>query len=202
VRGADLDVGRGEIVAILGSNGSGKSSLLWAIAGLLRPRAGRVSVGGRRIDGLSAERIARLGVALLPQTRRVFPSLSVAENLSSPDLAPGRGDASAHLRRREWLDRFPSLGAKMHDHAASLSGGEQQLVAIGRAVCRAPAVLLLDEPSAGLSPAWTAECADVFGQLAGRGTTLLVVEQNVSFARRLATRTLSMHEGALAPSEV
>ncbi len=200
VRDADLDVDRGEIVAVLGGNGSGKSTLLWAIAGLLRPRAGTVVVDGRRVDGLGADRVARLGVRLLPQTRRVFPSLTVAENLTITDLAPGRADNAqtrrALTRRRDqWIERFPVLGNKLTDPASSLSGGEQQLVAIGRVVTTAPAVLLLDEPSAGLSAGWAAECAQVFAELAGQGTTIVLVEQNVALAHQVADRTLRMHLG-------
>jgi branched-chain amino acid transport system ATP-binding protein len=196
VKTADLDVAAGEIVALLGGNGSGKSTMLWAIAGLLRPRAGTVAVDGRRVDGLSADRLARRGVRLLPQTRRVFPSLTVAENLGIADLAPGEGvDEHGAARRTEWLERFPFLLAKINDPAASLSGGEQQLLAVGRVVTTLPRVLLLDEPSAGLSTGWAAECSDVFAGLAKQGTAIVLVEQNVALARQIAHRTLRMHHG-------
>lgn len=198
VRAVDLDVGPGEIVAVLGGNGSGKSSLLWAIAGLLRPRAGTVRLRGVRADGLGADRIARLGVALLPQTRRVFPSLTVAENLAAPDLAPGPADADAPERRRQWLERFPALDAKRGATAASLSGGEQQLLAVGRVLSTAPTVLLLDEPSAGLSSGWTDECATAFSEIAAAGAAVVLVEQNTTLAHRLATRTLRMRDGYLS----
>jgi branched-chain amino acid transport system ATP-binding protein len=200
VNGADLDVAPGEIVALLGGNGSGKSTLLWAVAGLLRPRAGTVTVDGRRVDGLGADRLARLGVRLLPQTRRVFPSLTVAENLAVTDLAPGaRSDGAVEARREAWLDRFPVLRSKLTDPGASLSGGEQQLLAIGRVVTTRPRVLLLDEPSAGLSTRWAAECAQVFTELAARGTPIVLAEQNVTLARRLASRTLQMRGGRPVP---
>ncbi|HEX8771254.1 MAG TPA: ATP-binding cassette domain-containing protein [Acidimicrobiales bacterium] len=200
VQGADLDAGPGEIVALLGGNGSGKSTLLWAIAGLLRPRTGTVVVNGRRIDSLGADRVHRLGVRLLPQTRRVFPSLTVAENLAVSDLAPGRIDEGRSARREDWIDRFPILRSKLADPASSLSGGEQQLVAIGRVVTTSPSVLLLDEPSAGLSTGWASICADSFVALARQGTTIVLVEQNVALARQLADRTLRMHLGR--PSDV
>ena len=200
VRGVDLDVAAGEIVAVLGGNGSGKSSLLWAVAGLLRPRRGRVVVDGRRVDGLPPERIATLGLRLLPQTRRVFPSLSVGENLDVVDLAHrgGHGDGVAR-RREEWLQRFPVLAAKLDQPAAALSGGEQQLLAIGRVVCTAPDVLLLDEPSAGLAPSLAAECSQVFTAMAAGGAAIVLVEQNLAVARRLATRCLRMRDGSLEP---
>jgi len=194
VKNAELDVAAGEIVALLGGNGSGKSTLLWAIAGLLRPRAGSVTVDGRRVDGLSADRLARLGVRLLPQAKRIFPSLTVGENLSVTDLAPGIGDWR-HERREEWLARFPILQSKLAEPAASLSGGEQQLLAIGRVVTTLPRVLLLDEPSAGLSTGWATECFGVFADLAATGSTIVLVEQNVALAQQLAHRTLRMHLG-------
>ncbi len=195
VRNASLDVAGGEIVALLGGNGSGKSTLLWTIAGLLRPRAGTISVDGRRIDGLSADRLARQGVRLLPQVKRIFPSLTVAENLTATDLA-GAGEAAGSQERREgWLDLFPALRSKLTDPAASLSGGEQQLLAIGRVATTLPHVLLLDEPSAGLSAGWAAECFRAFADLAAGGTTVVLVEQNVALAQQLAHRTLRMHAG-------
>lgn len=199
VKDADLAVGAGEIVALLGGNGSGKSTLLWAVAGLLHPRAGSVTVDGRPVDGLSADRRARLGVRLLPQANRIFPSLTVEENLAVTDLALG-ADEGRQASREEWLARFPVLQAKLTDPAASLSGGEQQLLAIGRVVTTRPHVLLLDEPSAGLSTRWAAECFRMFADLAAGGTTIVVVEQNVALAEQLAHRTLRMRLGR--PSEV
>ena len=198
VRGADLSVAPGEIVAVLGGNGSGKSSLLWAIAGLLPARAGRVWVEGRRVDGLPAERRAALGLGLLPQARRVLPTLTVGENLEMVELGVGRRDlAAVRARRREWLERFPALGARIDRPAASLSGGQQQLLAIGRAVSAGPRVLLLDEPSAGLSPGAAAECGAAFVELAAAGVAVVLVEQNVDLARRLATRVVTMGDGKL-----
>jgi branched-chain amino acid transport system ATP-binding protein len=124
----------------------------------------------------------------------------VAENLAVNDLAPGRVDDDQSARRQEWLERFPILRSKLADPASSLSGGEQQLVAIGRVVTTAPRVLLLDEPSAGLSTGWATDCADTFTDLAAHGTTIVLVEQNVSLAREIANRTLTMHLGR--PCEV
>lgn len=197
VRGADLEVEGGEIVAVLGGNGSGKSSLLWAVAGLLRRRRGRVVLGGRRVDAMGPERRAALGLRLLPQSVRVFPSLTVAENLDVVDLGSRPPDrATSHAKRTEWIERFPVLGAKRGQRAASLSGGEQQLLAIGRVLCTLPRVLLLDEPSAGLSPDRATECGRAFTDLAASGVAVVLVEQNVALARTLASRTLAMHDGA------
>ena len=200
VRGADLAVEAGEIVGLLGDNGSGKSTMLWAIAGLLRPQGGTVHLDGRRVEGLPAERLASLGLRLLPQTRRVFPSLTVRENLEAVELAVGRPDLAATRAGREaWLERFPELGAKAELPAATLSGGQQQLLALGRVLSSGPRVLMLDEPSAGLSPPLVAECGELFVELAARGVAVLLVEQHVSLARRLAGRVLRMSDGRPVP---
>ncbi len=196
VRDADLEAEPGEIVALLGANGAGKSTLLWALAGLLRPRAGTVEVDGRRVDGLAAERVAAAGMRLLPQARRIFPSLSVRENLEVVDLAGGRPDRRALASARQaWLDRHPELARRLDEPAAALSGGQQQLLAIGRVVATRPRVLLLDEPSAGLAVGVAEECAATFAELAADGVAVVLVEQNVALARRLATRTLELVDG-------
>ena len=198
VRGADLEVDAGGIVAGLGGNGSGKSTLLSSVAGLLRPAAGTVHLGGVRVDGLSAARLAALGLRLLPQTRRVFPSLTVRENLEAVELGVGRIDATEIRRRREdWLAAFPALEAKLDQQAATLSGGEQQLVAIGRVLSTGPSVLLLDEPFAGLSPGAAATAASAFAALAAAGSGVVLVEQNLTLARTLADRALRMDQGLL-----
>ncbi len=197
VRGADLDVQPGELVALLGGNGSGKSTLLGAVAGLLRPRRGRVRLDGHDVSRLGAERRAALGLRLLAQTRRVFPSLSVRENLEAGALARGRPDLPALRGRLDgWLDRFPELVRSLDLPAATLSGGQQQLVAIGRVVASGPRVLLLDEPSAGLAPGLAARCGAVFAELAAGGVAVVLVEQQVELARHLATRVLVMLDGA------
>ncbi len=196
LRGANLDVAAGELVAVLGGNGTGKSTLLWAVAGLLRPRRGRVELDGREVTGLPAARLAALGLRLLPQSRRVFPSLTVRENLDAPDLAVGRPDRPAsRARREEWLARFPVLATRLDEPAAALSGGEQQLRAIGRVVTTGPRVVLLDEPSAGLAPAAAAACGQAFVDLAAGGVAVVLVEQNVDLAMRLATRIVTVRDG-------
>ena len=202
VRGADLEVSAGEIVGLLGGNGSGKSTMLWAIAGLLRPRRGTIHMDGRRVDGLAAERLATLGLRLLPQTRRVFPSLTVRENLEAVELAVGHPDLEATRARRDaWLERFPVLATKADLPAATLSGGQQQLLALGRVLSSGPGVLMLDEPSAGLSPPLVAECGELFVELAATGVAVLLVEQHVSLARRLADRVLRMSGGRPVPDD-
>jgi len=195
----DLEVGPGEVVGVLGANGCGKSSLLWAVAGLLPTRAGTIHLGERRVDRLSTERRAALGIGLLPQSRRVFGSLSGRENLEVVELAVGRPDvAGIRAARATWLEAHPALAAKLDQPASSLSGGEQQLLAIGRVLSTRPRVLLLDEPSAGLAPAVAAQCAADVAAVASGGVAVVFVEQNVALARRFATRVLHMEDGRLA----
>jgi branched-chain amino acid transport system ATP-binding protein len=202
VRGADLDVAAGEVVAVLGGNGSGKSSLLLAVAGLLRARAGEVELDGRSVGRLPAEGRARLGLRLLPQTRRVFPSLTVRENLEAVELGLPKGSlGEVRARRAAWLERFPVLAARLDEPAAGLSGGQQQLLAIGRVLSTRPLVLLADEPSAGLSPALSETCGAALLELAAEGSAVVLVEQDVTLARRLAGRVLRMHDGRLGPED-
>ena len=196
VRGADLRVEPGEMVAVLGGNGSGKSSLLWAVAGLLPRRAGAVHLDGRRLDGLPAERRAALGLRLLPQSRPVFASLTVRENLEVVELGVGRRDLTAvRARRGELLSRFPTLAERLDEPAAGLSGGQRQLLAVVRVLSALPRVLLLDEPSAGLAPALAAGCGEELRAAAAAGAAVVLVEQNSALARRLAGRVLWMRDG-------
>jgi branched-chain amino acid transport system ATP-binding protein len=199
LHGVDLDVASGELVGVLGGNGSGKSTLLAVLSGLLRPRAGTVSLGGRRIDRLPAERVAAAGLRLLSQQRRVFPSMTVWENLLSPGLAIGAVDVAAVRSWADsWLERFPSLAAQRDAAAASLSGGQQQLVALGRVLAVPSRVLLLDEPSAGLSGEAERQVAQVLAQRAADGVGVVLVEQDVRFAERLAGRVLHLRDGVLS----
>lgn len=199
--GLDLSVDAGEVLALLGGNGSGKSTLLAALAGLLRPRAGQVLLHGRDTVGRSPEQIAVAGLRLLPQSRRVFPSLTVAENLAAPELAIGHPDVVA-LRRLadEWLTRFPELDRRRDDPASALSGGQQQLLAIGRVIGTSPAVLLLDEPSAGLSAAAESQVAQAVSSLSQEGVAVVLVEQDLRFARTLADRFVHLRGGQLSDS--
>jgi branched-chain amino acid transport system ATP-binding protein len=196
VHGAHLRVEPGEVVAVLGGNGSGKSSLLWAIAGLLPRRSGSVRLDGRRVDGLPAERRAALGLRLLAQSRPVFPSLTVRENLDVVELGVGRPDpAAVRARRAELLERFPTLSERLEEPAAGLSGGQRQLLAVVRLLSAGPRVLLLDEPSAGLAPGLAARCGEEISAVAAAGAAVVLVEQNAALARRLAHRVLWMRDG-------
>jgi branched-chain amino acid transport system ATP-binding protein len=196
VRGVSLAVRAGEVVALLGANGAGKSTLLRTISGLIRPRAGRVHLAGRAIDRLDPTRIVRLGIAHAPEGRRVFGSLSVADNLRL-GAAARRERASLAEERERLLDLFPILRERLHQAAGTLSGGEQQMLALARALMAKPRLLLLDEPSLGLAPLMVRA---IFGTLAGLkrdGVTMLLVEQNVAAALELADRAYVLRTGEI-----
>jgi branched-chain amino acid transport system ATP-binding protein len=182
-----FDVHAGEVVTILGANGAGKSSLLHAIAGLANVTSGSISLDGVRITGMPAEKIARGGIGLVPEGRRIFTRLSVQENLALGGYFLSAGEA--RNRMEEMMAIFPILKTRRHSYAGHMSGGEQQMLAIARALMSRPRVLLLDEPSAGLSPIATASVYSSLKQYSrDSGVTMLLVEQNVKWALDLANR--------------
>ncbi|MDP9239575.1 MAG: ATP-binding cassette domain-containing protein [Actinomycetota bacterium] len=196
----DVSVRAGQAVGVLGGNGSGKSSLLFSIAGLLPVATGSVILDGVPVGGWSAERRAARGIRLLDQSRRVFPTMTVAENLAVVEHGIGHPDVGAIRRRRgQWLERFPALADRLDVLGGTLSGGEQQLLAIGRVLTTGPVLLLLDEPSAGLSPALRQGCAAVFRDLLDDGVAILLVEQDAMFARRISDVLLHLRAGRLEP---
>lgn len=193
VRGLDLDVARGEIHAILGANGAGKSSTLAGISGLV-PSQGKVTFDGQDITGRPPEDIARMGIGLIPEGRRIFSSLTVAENL----LLGGAEHASpTELRHRadEMRERFPILQERSTQRAGLLSGGEQQMLAIARALMARPRLLLMDEPSLGLAPQMVEAVFDLIVELKGEGLTILLVEQNVPMSLDIADHALVLAQG-------
>lgn len=189
-----FDVGRAEIVALLGPNGAGKSTLLSAIAGLLRPLRGSVRLDGREVTGLEPAALAAVGAALVPQRRNVFRTLSVAENLAI-GAWPDRGQATR--RRDEVLALFPPLRAALRRPAGLLSGGQRQMLALGMALMAGPRLLLLDEPTAGLSPALVEEALLAVAALKPAGVAVLLVEQNAREALRHADRALVLAAGRM-----
>ncbi len=196
VKGIDLAVAAGEVVCLLGANGAGKTSTLRALAGLLRPRAGRILLDGAELAGLAAHRIAARGVALVPEGRQIFAGLSVAENLALGAWRVfGAGEIGA--RRAGVLARFPRLAERLGQSAGSLSGGEQQMLAIGRALMARPR-LLLDEPSMGLAPRLVEEIFAIIASLRREGTAVLLVEQNASAALAIADRAYVLETGRIA----
>ncbi len=184
VKGISLSVPQGSIVVLLGANGAGKSSTLNAICGLI-PAAGTVRFEGRTISGRPVEEIVKNGIALTPEGRRVFPSLSVADNLHLGGAAHASGDELKRRAEAE-LDRFPILRERYHQKAGLLSGGEQQMLAIARSMMAAPRLLLLDEPSLGLAPLIVDQVFDLITDLRRKGLTILLVEQNAERALEIA----------------
>ena len=191
-----LNVGRGEIVALLGANGAGKSSVLNAVAGLVPAAAGDVSLAGASIARRAPEGIVRRGVALAPEGRRVFPRLSVEQNLRLG--AAIVKDASEREEARERvLDLFPILRERLGQSAGTLSGGQQQMLAIGRALMSRPRLLLLDEPSLGLAPIIVGQIFDLLARLRDDGVTILLVEQNVRRSLEIADRAYILVNGRI-----
>jgi len=194
VWGVSLGIAEGETVAVIGANGAGKTTLMRTFAGLLRPSTGRILFRGREIGGMPPHEIARQGLALVPEGRELFPHMSVSENLLlGARLCPGRQRATENL---EWVyELFPVLRDRRRQSASTLSGGEQQMLAIARALMASPSLLLLDEPSTGLSPLIVGSIFDVIARLHERGGTTLLVEQNVHLALAVAHRAYVLERG-------
>lgn len=196
VKGVSLDVPEGEVLAILGPNGAGKSTLIRAVAGVVVTFGGAVRLGGQDVTGAPAHALARAGLGFVPQTDNVFTRLSIRENLLvAADLLPRQARAG---RVAEMLALFPDLAARPHAPAGALSGGQRQMLAAARALLSEPRVLLLDEPSAGLSPKLVAQVFDALARIARGGVTLVLVEQNVRAALQIADRAAVLVDGRLA----
>ncbi len=199
VRRVDLSVGKGEIIALVGANGAGKSSTLGSIAGLVPVSGGKIILDGNEISGRKPEAIARMGVALVPEGRRVFSSLSVADNLRlGGAMHLTRGEATA--REEEMLDLFPILRRYHQVKGGNLSGGEQQMLAIARALMSKPRLILLDEPSLGLAPQIIDTVFDLIAELRRNGLTVLLVEQNVALALEISDRATVIANGEVVLS--
>jgi branched-chain amino acid transport system ATP-binding protein len=194
VRGVSLRVQQGEIVALLGANGAGKSSFLNAVAGLVPTAGGQVLFRGERVSRLPPERIVARGLGLTPEGRRVFPRLSVEANLRL-GAAMQRDREKVRATRERVLGLFPVLSERLDQDAGTLSGGEQQMLAIGRSLMANPLLLMLDEPSLGLAPLFVDRIFELMGRLRDEGTTLLLVEQNVDRALRIADRAYVLKSG-------
>ncbi|GAA4904567.1 branched-chain amino acid transport system ATP-binding protein [Nonomuraea thailandensis] len=190
--GVGLTVPEGAVVALLGRNGAGKTTLVHTVMGLLKPYSGSIRIGGREVAGAAAHTVARAGVAIVPQGRRVFAPLTVAENLG---LAARRGDRAWTVERVYEL--MPRLAGRRGHRGDQLSGGEQQMLAIGRALLRDPRLLLLDEPSDGLAPAVVDHVAGLLERLRGEGIAALLVEQDLHLAFRLADEVAVMRKGQI-----
>ncbi len=199
VRGISLQVRVGQVVCLIGANGAGKTTTMRAISGLVRPRAGRVRFDGEDITGRPAHRIAAAGLRQVPEGRQCFAELTVAENLMlGAYLVPARAEVAR--RQDAVLARFPRLRERLGQLAGSMSGGEQQMLAIGRALMGRPRLLLLDEPSMGLAPLFVEEIFAIIADLKVDGTTILLVEQNASAALDVADHAYVLETGVIVLS--
>jgi branched-chain amino acid transport system ATP-binding protein len=194
IKGISFHVGEGEIVALLGANGAGKTTTQKTISGMLRPSAGRITFLGQRIDGVPAHELIRLGICHAPEGRHVFPRMTVAENL---DMGAFRFKKIDQADLDRVLELFPRLQERYRQVAGTLSGGEQQMLAIGRALMGKPRLLLLDEPSMGLAPMVVAQIFDIVREINESGVTVLLVEQNAAQALALADRGYVLETGEL-----
>ncbi len=194
--GVSLEVAPGEIVAIVGANGAGKSSLIRALAGIERPRAGRIRFKGRDVTGLESHAICNLGIGQVAEGRQVFPSLTALENLEMGAMLP-RARARAKRSLAEVYALFPRLAERRHQLAGTLSGGEQQMLAIGRCLMGQPELIMFDEPSLGLAPAVVQEVFHTIRMLHQQGLTILLVEQNVAVSLKISQHGYVLENGRI-----
>lgn len=196
LNGTTLDARKGEITLLIGPNGAGKSTVLKTLFGMLVPRSGEVRFEGRRVNGMAQRALLAAGMAFVPQGRNLFGSLSVRHNLELGGITLPRGEL--HPRMEEVLGRFPRIRERIDNQASTMSGGEQKQLEIGRALLLRPRVLLIDEPSIGLSPKLVQEVMTLLRELADQGVTVLMVEQNVRTALKYSDRALVLEMGRLA----
>ncbi|MGQ2907603.1 MAG: ABC transporter ATP-binding protein [Aliihoeflea sp.] len=198
LRGVDLTIRRGEIVALLGSNGVGKTTFNSVLSGLLRPWAGSVSFKGRDMTGVDAPGVVDAGMSLVPEGRLIFPSMTVKENLILGSYRRAKNNRDANIDKIVAI--FPRLKERFEQKAGTLSGGEQQMLAIGRGMMAEPELLILDEPSLGLSPLLVEEMFNLIKRLNAEGLTILLVEQNVAQSLEIATTGYVLENGAISLS--
>ncbi len=196
LKGITIEVRRGETVAVIGANGAGKSTMLMTVSGIEPPRAGEIIFDGKRIDGLPPHEIVDRGVCQVPEGRHIFPRLTVAENLDMGAYAVRDAGKKAAARDRVF-ELFPILATRQKQAGGTLSGGEQQMLALGRALMTEPKILLLDEPSLGLDPLKVAAVFRTVRELKAAGTTILLVEQNAHIALKIADRAYVMETGTI-----
>ena len=198
VQGITIDINPGEAVAVFGRNGVGKTTLLKTIAGWLKPSAGTIEVEGRRVDGLTPDKICHFGVGFVPEDRRIFPGLSVEENLALGFMqVPRRQGAGNRQALAVTFERFPRLMERRRQLGTTLSGGEQQMLAIARVMIGNPKLLLIDEPSEGLAPMIVADIFAVLSEMKRNGCAMLLVEQNVGEALKICDRFVAIERGQI-----
>lgn len=199
VRSVNFEVNQGEIVSLIGANGAGKSTILRTISGLIKPASGTLTYEGQNITKTNAQKIVQLGISHVPEGRHVFKGLSVRENLEmGAFLRKDRANIEEDIQAV--YDRFPVLGERQKQDASTLSGGEQQMLAMGRALMSKPKLLLLDEPSMGLAPIFIQEIFNIIQQIQAQGTTVLLIEQNAKMALSIASRGYVLETGKIVLS--
>ena len=192
--GLDMSIGEGEVIAIIGANGAGKTTLMRSISGLLKNRAEGVRYRGQAIGALRADQVAELGIALVPEGRQLFPSLSVEENL----MIGGKVGRPGHWSLQTVYELFPILEERRHQASTSLSGGQQQMVAIGRALMANPELILFDEISLGLAPVIIRQIYEALPGIVGQGMTAMIVEQDIAQALKVSSRVYCLQEGRIS----
>lgn len=201
VKGIDLEVKQGEIISLIGSNGAGKSTTLMTVSGILRPAAGTISLEGRVINDIPPHLVVGMGISQVPEGRRIFPRLTVMENLDMGAYAAGSGSVRDRTRMKDRLERvfglFPVLKERQKQQGGTLSGGEQQMLAIARALMSGPKMLLLDEPSLGLAPIIVSKIFRIIREINNEGVTILLVEQNAHAALSLSSRGYVLESGRI-----
>ena len=198
IKGISFEVEEGEIVTLIGANGAGKSTTLNTIAGLLKPREGSITFDGKNITGMSASKMVYNGMALCPEGRRIFQQMTVRENLEMGGFSRPNAEIDASIE--DVFNRFPRLREREKQIAGTLSGGEQQMLAMGRALMSKPKLLMLDEPSMGLAPILVEQIFDIIKELHEAGTTILLVEQNAQMALSIADRAYVLGTGMITMS--
>ena len=197
LRGVSLEIEGGEFICVLGANGAGKTTLLKTIAGLVKPRRGTIEFAGRRIEEMKVHQIVREGITLCPEDKKVFPQMSVYKNLLLGGWVYGRDRSKIGKNLDQAFELFPILKDRQHQLAGTLSGGEQQMLVIGRSLMSNPKLLMLDEPSLGLAPLVVERIFEIIQEIHQRGTTILLVEQNASISLTTADRGYIMETGRI-----
>jgi len=200
LKGISLEVERGEIVTLIGANGAGKSTTLRTISGLIRPREGEVTFGGQVLNNVPAHRIVEMGMSHAPEGRKIFATLTVQENLNMGAYRLGSDREAIRKNRQRVFELFPRIKERRNQIAGTLSGGEQQMLCIGRALMANPDLLLLDEPSLGLAPMLVRTIFDTIDEINRQGVTILLVEQNARAALRLANKAYVLETGSIVLS--
>lgn len=206
LKGVSLDIEDGGLTSLLGPNGAGKTTLIWTIAGILKAQAGSMKINGEDILGLKAHQIVSKGIVTVPENRLVFPEMSVTDNLIAGAFSRHRDKGGIENDLEDVLTRFPRLRERADQLAGTLSGGEQQMLAVGRALMARPKILLMDEPSTGLAPIIVEEIFEIIGRLRDEGRTIFLVEQNAHMALKYADRFFLLEQGKVTfsgtPGEV